>query len=69
MISEPPQHFHHFNPVRFWLEAKLVVYPHIEIELYLKVLETRVAHFRILVGIAEMHWVQRYKKFSVFANL
>ena len=36
------------------LETDLVIYPHIEIELYFEVLETRVAHFRILVGIVKV---------------
>jgi len=43
MISEPLQYLNHLNPVRFWLEAKLVVYSNIEIEFHLEVLETRVA--------------------------
>ena len=54
MISEPPQNLNHLNPVRFRFKAKLVIYPHIEIELYFEVLETRVAHFRILVGIVKV---------------
>jgi len=54
MISEPPQYLNHLNPVRFWFKAELVVYPHIEIEFHLEVLETRVAHFGVLVGIVKV---------------